>query len=156
MTHQKPLFWDEHDRVHTTHRLICFLLIFSTAYSFCCPRNRYQITTPWWVSYGRNNYISTILSNIVGWCFCSIFATNAFDNLFLSLLMNLLHMNTCVYPTLLEMNRVVPRIESSSSSFATSITSSLSSLFGGGDGTGSTSSNGVTIKYIVADRESVV
>ena len=150
MTHQKPLLWDENDRVHTTHRLICFLLILSTAYSFCCPRNRYQMTPPWWITNGRKNYISTLLSNIVGWCCCSIFSISTFDNLLLSLFMNLLHMNTCVYPTLLEMNRIVPRMESLSSSFATSLTSSLSSLFGGGDGSGSTSNNSVTIKYIVA------
>ena len=105
MTHQKPFLYDEYDLVHTIHRLICLMLILSAMYFFCCPARRRM--TPWWA------YTNNRIKSIFGWTVCSIFY-NTDDPI--SLMMNLLYMNTCVYPTLIELYRVIPRVTGSTNS----------------------------------------
>lgn len=91
LNHGKPVLWDESDPVHTAHRMLCWLLIFSAAASFCCP-NPYD---------GR------------------LFDNPFFDSLFSvfyrpHLLSDLFHESLTVYPALVELHNILPRLRSDS------------------------------------------
>ena len=87
-SHQKSFLWDRKDRAHTAHRIICFTLIASALVSFCFPGAPPQT---------------------------SIFYNPIFDGFFFLFyrpnLMDLIHTNSCIHPALVEINRIVPRLE---------------------------------------------
>lgn len=87
MSHGKPLLWDPSDAVHTAHRIICYSLIVSAAVAFCFP----------------NAPSGRLFDNPFIDCLFSVFYQP-------NLLYDIVHANLTLYPTLSEMNRILPHL----------------------------------------------
>lgn len=93
MCHQKPLWGDVDDLPFTTHRMLCWILILSTVFGFCC-----QTAPP------RRIVQNSIIDGIL----FSVFYQPH------NLLHDLLYETLCVYPALVEINKIIPRLSSGS------------------------------------------
>ncbi|KAG7363515.1 hypothetical protein IV203_026876 [Nitzschia inconspicua] len=93
LCHQKPLLWDTTDKAYTTHRLLCWVLILSSLYGFCCPK-----APP------RRFFAHPVADGLLA----SVFYTPQY------LLHDLANETFCVYPTLVEMNSILPKLNRSS------------------------------------------
>lgn len=91
LTHGKPLLWDETDLPYTAHRILCWILVLSAAVSFCFPG-----APP-----GR------LLDNSILDSLLSVFYRP-------HLLLDLFHANVAVYPALVELHRILPRLRAGS------------------------------------------
>jgi len=91
------------DRVHVIHRLICSILIISTIWNYCCPRFPPRRTLFGGVLFFLPPIIDDILTSV-------FFNSNRSNNL----IRDLLHENFVVYPVLVELNRIVPKLRLSS------------------------------------------
>jgi hypothetical protein len=90
MCHQKPLLWCPEDMAYTTHRLLCYMLIISSLYGFCC----------------RSAPPTRVFANPIADGFlASIFCAPR------NLIHDLIFENLCVHPALEEMNRIVPKLD---------------------------------------------
>lgn len=98
LCHQKPLIWDKSDRVYTAHRVICYLLIFSAIYFFCCPQCT-RLLLP--------KRLDDLVTHTKLDSLASIFYRP-------HLVRDLSYANFIVHPTLTELNRVIPRLNSNS------------------------------------------
>jgi hypothetical protein len=95
LSHQKSFLWDRKDRAHTAHRIICFTLIASALVSFCFP--------------GAPPQSVFFYNPIIGGFFSIFYRPN---------LMDLIYTNSCIYPALVEINRIVPRLDKGSVLFS--------------------------------------
>jgi hypothetical protein len=91
MCHRKPFFWSSKDMdiAYTTHRLLCYMLMLSCLHGFCCPN-----APP------RRFFANPIADGILA----SIFYAPH------NLLHDLLYENLCVYPALVEMRTIIPKL----------------------------------------------
>jgi hypothetical protein len=88
------------DRVHVIHRLICSILILSTIWNYCCPRFPPRRT----LFDGILLFLPPIIEDILTSVFSS---SNRRSN---NLIRDLIHENFVVYPVLVELNRIVPKL----------------------------------------------
>jgi hypothetical protein len=95
-SHQRSFLWDRKDRAHTAHRIICFTLIASALVSFCFP--------------GAPPLTAFFYNNPIVGGFLSIF--------YRPNLRDLIYTNSCIYPALVEINRIVPRLDKGSVLFS--------------------------------------
>ena len=104
----RPFIWDMSDRVYTTNRIIYLLLIASSVFQYCFPT-----MPPIYVLYGGGGGRGGVFGggSIARWV---IRFLSAFDSTPNTILWDLVRMNTCIYPTLVTMSRIVPKLSSSS------------------------------------------
>jgi len=87
------MLWDSKDLAFTTHRLIFAMLVLSTLVDYCCP----------WAP-PRRMFANPIVDGVM----TSIFYKPH------NLLHDLVFETTCVYPALVEMSRIIPKLQSGS------------------------------------------
>ena len=91
------------DRVHVFHRLLCATLVGSVVWNYCCPR----FPSFSYLIFGNNAYTFVPLK-VLNDLWTSLFFPSS------SLVRDLMYQNICVYPALVEMDRIVPKLKSTS------------------------------------------
>jgi hypothetical protein len=95
MCHRKPLLWDANDRAYTTHRLLCSCLLLSAFLRYCCPG------APPTTRLFPNQFVDDIF-------------VSPFYGRPSRLVYDVVYQTICVYPALVEINRVIPKLRNGS------------------------------------------
>jgi hypothetical protein len=98
------------DRVHVIHRFLCAILVGSAAWNFCCPR----FPPLRYVLFGSSNRNSLLLPITVANDLLTSVLFRSKAGIMSSLVRDLVYQNTFVYPTLVELNRIVPKLRTTS------------------------------------------
>lgn len=100
------------DRVHVIHRFLCAILVGSAAWNYCCPRFP-PLRSVLFGGNGWNNMNSLLLPvTVVNDLWTSVFRSNA--GIIGSLVRDIVYQNTFVYPVLVELDRIVPKLRTTS------------------------------------------
>ena len=94
------------DRVHVFHRFLCAVLVGSVAWNCFCPR----FPSPAFLMFGNSAYNFLPLKVLVNDLWGSLFFPKSSS----SLVRDLIHQNLFVYPALVEVDKIVPKLKLSS------------------------------------------
>mmetsp|Transcript_19877 Transcript_19877/g.40706 ORF Transcript_19877/g.40706 Transcript_19877/m.40706 type:complete len:395 (-) Transcript_19877:648-1832(-) len=100
------------DRLHAIHRFLCALLIGSAVWGFCCPRFPPLRHVVWFRS-GAGFPPTVVLSDLLESLFPSP-STSTTTSRVTNLLRDLFYQNVYVYPALAEVNRILPKLRTTS------------------------------------------